>query len=39
MANLVETMWLNRYHIPIEVMYEQVLEFIGHEFIKYLIEE
>ena len=33
-ANLVETMWLTRYPIPIGVMYEQVLEFIFHEFIQ-----
>ena len=38
-ANLVETMWLSRYPIPIEITYDQGSEFIGHGFIKYLIEE
>ena len=37
-TNLVETMWLSRYPIPIEIMYYQGKEFIGHEFIKSLIE-
>ena len=38
-ANLVETMWLSRYPIPMEVTHDQVSEFIGREFIKSLIEE
>ena len=37
-ANLVETTWLSRYHIPIEITYNQGKEFICHEFRKYLIE-
>ena len=37
-ANLVETMWLTRYPIPMEITYDQGSEFIGHEFIKSLIE-
>ena len=37
-ANLVETTWLSRYPIPIEIMYDQGKEFIGHEFRKSLIE-
>ena len=28
-ANLVETTWLSRYHIPIKIMYDQGREFIG----------
>ena len=31
-ANLVETMWLSRYPIPMEITYEQGSEFIGNEF-------
>ena len=31
-------MWLSRYPRPIEIMYDKGKEFIGHEFIKYLIE-
>ena len=31
-ANLVETKWLSRYPIPIEITYDQGSEFIGHEF-------
>ena len=31
-------MWLNIYPIPTEMAYEQGPEFIGHEFIKSLIE-
>ena len=38
-TNLVETTWLTRYPWPNENTYDQVLEFIGHEFIKYLFEE
>ena len=37
-ANLDETMWLTRYPIPMEIMYDQVSEFIGPQFIKFLIE-
>ena len=37
-ANSVETMWLSRYPRPIEIMYDQGSEFIGHEFRKSLIE-
>ena len=38
-VNLFETTWLYRYPIPIEIMYHQGSEFIGHEFRKYVIEE
>ena len=38
-ANLVETTWLSRYPRPIEIMYDQGKEFIGHEFIKSQIED
>ena len=38
MANSFETMWLYRYPIPMEITYDQESEFIGHEFIKYLVE-
>ena len=37
-AKLVETVWLARYPSPMEIMYDQVSEFIGHEFRKSLIE-
>ena len=37
-ANLVETTWLSRYPRPIEITYDQGKEFIGHEFIKSLME-
>ena len=37
-VNLVETMWLSRYLIPTEIMYDQGIVCIGHEFRKYLIE-
>ena len=37
-AALDETTWLTRYSLPIEIMYDQGSEFIGHEFRKYLIE-
>ena len=37
-ANLVETTWMYRYPIPIEIMYDQGKEFIGHEFRKSQIE-
>ena len=30
-------MWLVRYTKPTEIKYDQGLEFIGREFIKYLI--
>ena len=36
--NTVETMWLTKYPRPIEITYDQGSEFIGHEFIKYLVE-
>ena len=36
--NLVETMWLTRYPIPMDITYDQGSEFIGHEFIKSPIE-
>ena len=29
-ANLVKTVWLSRYPRPIEIMYDQGKEFIGH---------
>ena len=38
-ANLVETTWLSRYPRPIKITYDQGKEFIGHEFIKSLIEK
>ena len=38
-TNLFETTWLTRYPIPTKIMYDQGSEFVGHEFIKYLIEE
>ena len=37
-ANLVETTWLSRYPRPIEIIYYQGKEFIGHKFRKSLIE-
>ena len=37
-VNLVETTWLTRYPRPTEIMYDQGSEFIGPDFIKYLIE-
>ena len=37
-ADLVETTWLSRYSIPIEITYKQGSEFIGREFRKSLIE-
>ena len=37
-ANLVETMWLSRCPRQIEITYDQVSEFIGHDFRKTLIE-
>ena len=38
-VKLVETTWLARYPQPMEIMYAQVSEFIGHEFIKSPIEK
>ena len=38
-ANLVETTWMSRYPVPMEITYDQGSEFIGHEFRKSLIEE
>ena len=37
-ANFVDTKWLSRYPIPMEITHDQGSEFIGHDFIKYLIE-
>ena len=37
--NLIETTWLTRYPIPMEITYDQGLEVIVHEFIKSLIEK
>ena len=37
-VNLVETAWLYRYPRLIEITYDQGSEFIGHDFIKSLIE-
>ena len=31
-AKLVNITWLARYSRPIEIMYDQGLEFIGHDF-------
>ena len=31
--NLVENTWLSRYPRPMEIMYDKLSEFIGHEFI------
>ena len=36
--NLVETMWLSRYPRLTKITYDQVSEFIVHDFKKYLIE-
>ena len=36
-TNLVETVWLKKYPWTTETIYDQRSEFIGHEFIKYLI--
>ena len=36
--NLVETMWLSGYPRPIEITYDQGLEFIDNKFRKSLIE-
>ena len=38
-ANLVETTWLTRYSLPMEITYEKGSEFIGHEFRKPPIEK
>ena len=37
-ANLVETTWLFWYTCPVEIMYEQGGEFLGHKFKNILIE-
>ena len=37
-TNLVDTTWLNKYLIPMEIMYNQESEFIGHKFRKSLNE-
>ena len=36
-ADLVKTTWLTGYPRPMEIMYDQGPEFIGHEFRKSLI--
>ena len=36
--NLVETTWLARYPWPVEIMYNQGGEFLGHEFKNTFIE-
>ena len=38
-ASLVKDMWWTRYPRPMEIMHDQVSEFIGHEFRKSVIEE
>ena len=38
-ADLVETIWLTRYPIPMEITYDQGSQFIGHELIKSQIEQ
>ena len=38
-AKLVETTWLYRYPIPIEITSDQGKEFIGHKFRNPLIEK
>ena len=35
---LVETMFMSRYPIPVEITYDQGKEFIRHNFRKFLIE-
>ena len=37
-TRLAGNIWISGYPIPIEIRYDQVSEFIGHEFIKPLIE-
>ena len=37
-AKLVDTTWMSRYPIPIEITYVQGSDFIGNEFRKSLIE-
>ena len=37
--NIVETMWIITYPLPMEIMYDQELEFIGHEIKNSLILE
>ena len=37
-VNLVETTWVIRYPRPMEIMYDQGSEYIGHKFNKSLIE-
>ena len=36
--SLVETAWIYRYPIPIEITYDQGKIYIGHYFRKFLIE-
>ena len=38
-ANLAETMWLVQYLWPVEIMYDQGGDLIGHEFKNSLIEQ
>ena len=37
-VNLVETTWLVRYPWPVEITYDQGVEFLGHEFKNSLIK-
>ena len=37
-VNLVETTWLVRYQWPVEITYDQGVEFLGHEFKNILIK-
>ena len=37
-VNLVESTCLTRHTCPIEIMYGEISEFIGHELVKSLIE-
>ena len=37
-ADLVDTMWMHRYSIPIEITHDQGSEFIAQKFRKSLIE-
>ena len=38
-ANLVETTWLTRYPIPMEITHDQGSKFIGHESRKSIVEK
>ena len=37
-TNLVETIWMSIYPILMKITYDQGSEFIGHQFIKFLIK-